>query len=254
MSMPVSEKSLPVSGKRFPGQSATSGRSAMSGWSDTSRLSFEIIFCLFVKQVTSRLKTVFSKQSVSFKKFLSESLVLFWLSVIKHVGVCLLVRSLQWVSRHSARVVMLGTGARYKILKRGVLRSSSRRSSTFPALMGLNRIPRDSCQVRPAGPPLCHNTHWCLPRAPRQSFSDFLASEDRRSRTQSRSYWTKERRYASPSAFRSRLKSWDTYIWLVKFTIVVISKEARLSWADVVIFINFAGNFGQFSAVRYLCT
>ena len=68
-------------------------------------------------------------------------------------------------------------------LNRKVIRSSSRRSSAFLAILESNQAPRDLCQVHPAGSPLCHNTHWCLPRAPSSRFSDFLASADRRSPT-----------------------------------------------------------------------
>ena len=71
--------------------------------------------------------------------------------------------------------------------------------------MGLNRIPRDSCQVRPAGSPLCHNTHWHLPRALSSRFSDFLASADRRSRKQPSSYCTRgERRVSFSFGFQNK--------------------------------------------------
>ena len=107
----------------------------------------------------------------------------------------------------SARVLVGGSlkTASFETLDLGVLRSISSRSSIFPARLDLNRIPRDSCRFHPAGSPLCHNTHWCLPRAPSSHFSDFLASADRRSRNSQVLTAPEERGgYHSPSAFRTR--------------------------------------------------
>ena len=132
----------------------------------TSRLDFRFI--------------LFNKQHFIFRLFLLQQVV--FCRFLNKIPDCAVWRPM--------RLRFLWPKARVrKTVVWGVLRSNARRSSAFPVVMDLNRSHWDSCRVHPAGSPLCPvGTHWCLPRALSSRFSGFLASADRRSRPQSRSY------------------------------------------------------------------